>query len=640
MEARRMERLTSFLRSELALAAILIVVLWLKFYTFDSSISQRFRLTPLTSAGGAGVLLCLASPAALLPRRARGAGFVALDAALSLVILTDSLTLRYYTDLFSLYNIGLHAQAAEVSDSIIALIEPGDALYFADILLFALLSWSVSRRGGWGAVTARRAAAAVALAVLGGFCVAWRIDSYDRAVPGAIRALWDRPAVAVSVGSLVYHAADVFNIAADRLTGKNYSSEDESRLYAWLEARAGGRGRRGATFGAAKGKNLIMIQAESLQAFVVGLTADGVEVAPNISRLAREGIHFTRAYNQTAGGNSSDAELMSNASLFPASHGAAFARFAGNSYISLGTELASRGYATVAFHGDRPGFWNRNHMYPALGFGRFISKNEFAPGEGIGLGLSDGDFFKQSLGRLADIRDDGPFYAFLVTLTSHHPFNFAGIKKHVSPQWGDVGGRMLGDYLLAIRYADTQIGGFLAGLEREGLLDESVIVLYGDHPAIQRGDADALGALLGRDLSSVAAWRGIQSVPIIIRLPHGEFAGETDVAAGQIDIAPTVASIMGFSIATAFGDDLLDPALSRDEKMTVFRNGSFVKGGEWVRPGEERAFDLRMNEGRPWSETSAASAARAAELLSMSDMLIERGMIRKIRGNSLNNRQK
>jgi phosphoglycerol transferase MdoB-like AlkP superfamily enzyme len=612
--------------------------MWLKFYFFDSSLSPRFSLTFLTFAGGAGVLSCVVAPAALLPRPLRGPCLIALDAALSLLILTDALYLRYSADLFSLYNLGLYAQAGDVSDAIIALIEPQDAKYFVDIPFLALLSRAISREGGWRWLSIKRASAALVLATLGASCAAWKMHSYDRAVPGAIRSLWDRPAVAISVGSLVYHAADAMNVAGERIAKKHYSKEEEDELAGWIESRAAQRaGSRGATFGVAAGKNLIMIQVESLQAFVVGLAFGGTEVTPNINRFARNGIHFTRAFNQTAGGNSSDAEFMSNASLFPTAKGAAFARFAGNAFITLGTELASRGYETTAFHGDKPGFWNRNHMYPALGFERFISKNEFAPGEGIGLGLSDRDFFRQSLEYLEDIKDDGPFYAFLITLTSHHPFNFGAFERQaIDIQLGELEGTVPGNYLRAIHYADAQIGNFLNGLERDELLDNSLIVIYGDHPAIPRGDADRLGALLGRDISSAAAWRDIQSIPIIMRLPRGEYAGKSDAPAGQIDIAPTVASLMGFTIASAFGEDLLAglgelSGRETSEKMTVFRNGSFVKGYEWVQPGDRRAVDLRTNKTASWSEKTASDARQAAELLAKSDMFIELDMARKIR---------
>jgi phosphoglycerol transferase MdoB-like AlkP superfamily enzyme len=577
------------------------------------------------------VLICLVSPLALLPRKVWGAALVAFDLALSVLILTDLVLLRYFSDLFSFRNIGLAGYASDVSDSAVALMRLQDSKYFADLPFLVLLLAAFFRREGGKGGYPRRAAAAIAIFILGASGVVWKIHDYDGAVPGAIRSLWDRPAVAISVGSLVYHAADVMNIAEETLARKNYSALDEKKLTDWLEARAGSVA-VSPMFGAARGKNLIMIQTESLQSFVVGLRVGGAEVAPNVSRLARESLLFTRAFNQTASGNSSDAELMANASLYPSPKGVAFARFAGNAYNSLGTELKKLGYSTAAFHGDKPGFWNRNHMYPALGFDRYISKREFEPGEGVGLGLSDRDFFDQSLRRIVQIRDEGrPFYAFLVTLTSHYPFNFGALKKQAGDlNLGALEDSLPGAYLRSICYADEQIGNFLRGLESEGILDESVIAIYGDHPAIPRGDAATLEVILGRDLSSLAAWREIQSVAFMIRLPRKEMAQAIDIPTGQMDIAPTVASLLGFSIPTAFGCDLLDPALNRDEKLVIFRNGSFVKGDVWVQPGEKRAFDLPSRERLSYSDEHESYAAAAASVLELSDMLLEGDMARKV----------
>jgi phosphoglycerol transferase MdoB-like AlkP superfamily enzyme len=614
---------------EYLLAALLAAAMWIKFFVFDSSLSPRFRLTPVTFAGGAGVLLCLVPPLLLLPPRARGPAMVGLDLALSALLLTDTVLMRYFTDLFSFRNLGLSAQAVEVSDSAITLMRLGDVKYFIDAPIFVRLSLTISRRGGWKAASPRRAAAILALITLGACGVVWKTRDYDMAVPGAIRSMWDRPAVAVSTGSLIYHASDAMNTAGEKLSKKNYSALDKERLAHWFEGRAGEReaGAASPTFGAARGANLIMIQVESLQAFVIGLTVGEVEAAPNMTRLAGESLRFTRAFNQTASGNSSDAELMANASIFPTAKGVAFMRFAGNTFRSLGSELKSLGYATAAFHGDRPGFWNRALMYPALRFDRFVSKNEFEPGEGIGLGLSDRVFFEQSLDRLVSMRDDGrPFFAFLVTLTSHYPFNFGALKKQVTDlPLGDLEDTLPGNYLRSIRYTDGAIGDFINGLEREGILNESVVVIYGDHPAIPRGYASELGALLGRDLSPLPAWRLIQSIPVLIRMPGGAFAGDVDMPAGQMDIAPTVASLMGFSMSRAFGDDLLNPALSSGDKFVIFRNGSFVKGDIWARPREESAFSLGTLERVPYT---ASDAKRAADLLALSDMALEADLAR------------
>ena len=607
---------------------ILIAVLWFKFHSFDKAAFPRHTLTLTTAIGGLGALLAVMTPTLLLPRRARWAALVILDALLSLLILTDTLYARFYSDLFSLRNAGLSSYAWEIASSIAALFRWRDAVCFADLPIFVVLAVIASRRGVRKNLSAARAAAVCVISLIGAAGLAWKIYDYDKSLSGAIMTLWDRPSVASNTGTLVYHAADVINIIYDAATRMRFDENDSRALTEWLSSRNSKRAAAEATFGAGHGKNLIMIQVESLQSFVAGLRAGGAEVTPNINRLIDQSVYFPVVFSQTAAGNSSDSELMSNASLYPTSRGAAFMRFAGNSYCSIGTELSSMGYSTVAFHGDRPGFWNRSHMYPALGFGRYVSMKDFRMEESIGLGLSDRSFFKQSMGYIRELRDAGkPFFAFLVTLTSHYPFNFKKLTEQTKDvPLGDAEGTLPGDYIRSIAYADEQIGNFLSDLEDEGLLDESIIVLYGDHPAIPRGDHWPLSSLLGVDLSSQAAWRSILSVPLIIRLPHGAFAGRRDILAGQIDIAASVAAIMGFSMPAAMGQNLLSPEIEDARRLVVFRSGSYIRDGIWVDQGSKTAFDMKTHKEIGYSDEMAEYASEAAKQLLFSDMLLEGDM--------------
>ncbi len=613
----------------------MLALLFYKFHVLNVSMSSRHVMTEVTFFGNLGVLLCLATPMMLLPGRSRGIALVALDLLLSLLILADVLYLRYYSDLFSLRNLGLSAQAGEVADSVLALTKFSDVFYFIDIPFFALAVRFLSRRGAWPRLSWLRGVAICALFAAGASGIAWKVSDYNRAVSGALSSLWDRPAVAINTGTLIYHFADASNIVDEALAKEAFAAEDEHKIITWLSSRNNDRltdvrGVRG--HAAAPGKNLIVIQVESLQAFTVGLRIGGAEVTPNINRLARQSLYFPRTYNQTAGGNSSDAEFMVNTSLFPTAKGVAYVRFAGNSFNSLGSLLKAQGYSTIALHGDRPGFWNRNHMYPTLGFDRYISKNEFAKGEGIGLGLSDRCFFEQSLGYLTGLRDSGkPFYAFLVTLTSHYPFNFGALKEQVTDlPLGELEDTLLGDYLRAIHYTDRAIGDFVKGLAHENLLENSVVALYGDHPAIPRDNSGALGTLLGRNLSSASAWRTMQSIPLLIRLPGGTLAGTVDTPTGQMDVAPTLASLMGFSIPTAFGRNLMNPTENDADDFVIFRNGTFVKGDTWVQPQNSQAFDLKSSRPVAYGSKFATEVEEVTRRLNYNDRILENNLVKRI----------
>ncbi|MBP8783948.1 MAG: LTA synthase family protein [Synergistaceae bacterium] len=568
-----------------------------------------------------GVLFCLVAPILLFPKRLRGVSFILLNLVLSFLILTDTLYMRYYTDLFTLRNLGLSAQAGAVADSIFMLLRPGDVFIFMDLIPLIMGVFWLNGRHLWGEVDRYRVALAGVLILSGASATVYKLLDYDRSCRGAMYAMWDRPAVCVGTGSLSYHAIDAWNtvseVWAKKPAGKSEITEIETWLTEWNRESS-----TGSTFGAAKGKNLILIQVESLQAFAVGLKVGGVEVTPHLNRFRKEGVHFTRGYNQTANGNSSDAEFMANTSLFPIAKGVAYMRYPGNEYHSLGTMLADEGYSTLALHGDRPGFWNRNHIYPSLGFQRYVSNMDFKKEESIGLGLSDRSFFRQSLDILKT--QSQPFYAFLITLTSHYPFNFPALKEQVSSlPLGDLEETLLGDYLRSIHYTDRHLGEFLKGLSESGLLEKSVIVVYGDHPAIPIGDRERLSKLLGRNLESAAAWREIQKVPLMVRLPGKMIRGERDTPTGQMDIAPTVANLMGLSMKTAFGRDLFNT----QGGAVLFRNGSYVDGTNWIDPQREAAWNLATDSPIEYADQWIEKTNTNRRHLSFSDRVIESNLL-------------
>ena len=76
-----------------------------------------------------------------------------------------------------------------------------------------------------------------------------------------------------------------------------------------------------------KGKNIIAIHAESIQAFTMDLTFNNEEVTPNLNRLARNGLNFTNFYAQVGAGTSSDTEFTFNTSLLPVSSGTVFVSY-------------------------------------------------------------------------------------------------------------------------------------------------------------------------------------------------------------------------------------------------------------------------------------------------------------------------
>ena len=245
-----------------------------------------------------------------------------------------------------------------------------------------------------------------------------------------------------------------------------------------------------------KDKNVIVIHAESIQTFAMELEFNSELVTPNLNKLAEEGIFFKNFYSQVGVGTSSDTEFTFNTSLMPSTSGTVFVNYFDREYISMPKLLKEKGYYTYSMHAHTGEFWNRNIMHENLGYDKFYSKESFVIDETIGLGLSDKSFFKQSVEIMKKVKEenDGPFYSVLITLTNHTPFSDlelmdeyqTSIDIEVNNQTITreyLNNSVIGNYLRSVHYADQALGEFINDLDKEGLLENTVIVIYGDHDA-------------------------------------------------------------------------------------------------------------------------------------------------------------
>lgn len=334
-------------------------------------------------------------------------------------------------------------------------------------------------------------------------------------------------------------------------------------------------------YGIGKDKNLIVIQAEALQKFVINLNYNGQEVTPNLNKLIgdKSTIYFDDYFQLVGRGNTSDAEFVTNNSLHPSMEDFTYNQYCDNDFYGLPWLLKDNGYTSWVFHGFEKEFWNREKAYPKQGFERFLSEEDFKYKEKIGFGISDREFFDQSLEYLKqlDSVDDNPFYSFLITLSNHTPYTMPE-KYHVLDLKKEQQGNIVGDYLQSVHYADQEIGRFIEGLKREGLYENTVIALYGDHFGINNGN-DTVFEPMQDILGAPYNFDDIMSVPLIIHVPGEEINETISTVGSQIDFYPTIINIMGLENEKGYmvGKDLVNhEGYSYVAPQSILRKGSFV----------------------------------------------------------------
>ena len=143
----------------------------------------------------------------------------------------------------------------------------------------------------------------------------------------------------------------------------------------------------------------------------------------------------------------------------------------------------------------------RNNFHKKLGYDKFYSKQDYNIDDVIGLGLSDKSFFKQSVDKIKNINKQyNNWYGTMIMLTNHTPFSYidghtdyevdykyekvdekTGEKTIASAPY--LEGTVLGNYIKSVHYADEALGQLIDDLDKNGLLDNTVLVIYGDHDA-------------------------------------------------------------------------------------------------------------------------------------------------------------
>lgn len=312
--------------------------------------------------------------------------------------------------------------------------------------------------------------------------------------------------------------------------------------------------------GIGRGKNLIVLQVEALQDFVIDFSYNGQEITPNINSLIKDKgtIYYDRYYQSVGKGNTSDAEFASLNSLYPSTSSATNLIYGDNTYYGLPWLLRDNGYTAWAFHGYEKNYWNRNNAYDNFGFQRFLSKEDYIYDEIIGFGIRDEDFYGQTLEYIKELdkKDESPFFAFIVSLSSHTPFEIQEEYRWLDLD-KDLDTSMTGNFLQSIHYTDNQIGKFIEGLKKEGIYEDSVIVLYGDHFALQVSD-EKERKIMTELLDKPYDYDEMMNVPLLIHIPGESINNKVSTISSQIDFYPTIANIMGYNIEKGliFGKDI------------------------------------------------------------------------------------
>ncbi len=369
-----------------------------------------------------------------------------------------------------------------------------------------------------------------------------------------------------------------------------------------------------------KDKNVIAVHAESMQNTLLNLKINGKSVTPNLNKLSKEGLYFNNFYSQVSFGTSSDTEFTMATSLLPVSSGTVFINHSDKDYVSFYKLLQDKGYYTFSMHANTGDFWNRNIMHNNLGYNKFYDKSSYQIDEEIGFGLSDESFIKQSVNYIKDInKNNEKFYGTLITLSNHTPFEYNELFGEFDvtmtkngKNYPYIKDTKLGDYFVSAHYADKQLGLLVEELKKANLLEDTIIMIYGDHDAristslwnkFYNYDYKTNGLLQEDDKNYKELdyyWQEQnRRVPLIIWSSDEKFQSEysdtINTVMGMYDVAPTLGNMLGVYNKYALGSDIIN----KKDNLVAFPNGNFVTNYVYYNDNKE---EYKLLKNKPLSE--------------------------------------
>jgi phosphoglycerol transferase MdoB-like AlkP superfamily enzyme len=299
--------------------------------------------------------------------------------------------------------------------------------------------------------------------------------------------------------------------------------------------------------------DILIIQVESLDAYIVNYLHRKQFVTPYLSELSKKCMFFPYTLSYHAGGSTSDCEFSTLNSVEPLSNFPSIKLRNYNYANSLLTRLDRHGYSTIAFHGNRGTYFNRNFAFKKMGFQKFYDMFAMNIKE-KGWGVPDDTVF--AFVRSCLPSQKRPFFYHVITMSSHEPFTL--IKPYFqAKRFNDIRDGAKRNYFNSMAYIDRELQRFVSSVKKT--YPKTVIFIYGDHTPTLPKCAYKKAVIRLNDQS-------LEFVPLFIILPEKRVYHEKRYAASFLDIAPTVLAAAGIkdSIRTN-GLNLLSTPLRNKE---------------------------------------------------------------------------
>ena len=630
------------------------LVRYFTIHTVENLINIKPLLADIT------VILAFGGLGFFFKEKHRFAYWLIINIILSLLCMINSMYYTFYTSYVSVSLIGTLEYLFQVGDAVTEnVMKLQDFIYLFSPIALILTHIHLKRKSKKTKEILNKKDSHKALTCLGSsaICLFFFVSMLNSVEIGRFAKQWNREYIVMQFGIYAYQLNDIVKSIEPKVTSL-FGYDNALKVFnEYFGERPDEQTQVNEYTGIFEGKNVIMIHAESMQSVAMGLTFNGQEVTPTLNRLAKDSLNFTNFYTQVSVGTSSDSEFTLNTSLMPTNNGTAFVSYFNREYVSIPKLLKEKGYYTFSMHANNGSYWNRDVMHKSLGYDHFYSKKEYEIDEVVGLGLSDKSFFKQSIEKIKEINEQGkPYYGTVIMLSNHTPF--ADVDKYgdfdvdiKEEKYNEETGQMeivsypymegtkLGNYFKSLHYADEALGEFIDGLEQEGLLENTVIVIYGDHDArlpesnykkLFNYDKENDSFLPSDDPNykdvDYYQYELLRKVPFMIYSKETKENLHQDIntVMGMYDVMPTLGNMFGFYNKYQLGKDIFN---TTDDNIVVFPNGNWMTNKVYY--NTQKGEYLTLKETIITEEYIKECSEYSEKLLSASNSLIVYNLIQK-----------
>jgi phosphoglycerol transferase MdoB-like AlkP superfamily enzyme len=343
--------------------------------------------------------------------------------------------------------------------------------------------------------------------------------------------------------------------------------------------------------GAERRLNVVLVSVESLGAEFLGAYGDKRGLTPNLDRLAKESLWFSRVY---ATGNRTVRGLEALSLSLPPTPGQSIVRRPENGKLfTLGGVFEDKGYGSVFAYGGYGYFDNMNAYFEANDY-RAVDRRSI-PAARIQFenawGVADEHLYDQVIEEID--RDKAahagrPFFVHVMTTSNHRPYTYPAGRIDIPSGTGREG---------AVKYTDYALGQLIERSRSHPWFKDTVFVITADHGASARGTAQ------------IPVEKYL--IPVFLYAPAHLAPRQIDRLMSQIDIAPTLLGLLDFRYYSKFlGRDVLNSAPETDRAFVGnFQTLAYLKDDRIVVLQPKRRVDVyRLDEGREYVPLAADPA--------------------------------